>query len=167
MASVFSPADKVPDKLVAVTPALRKKTSSIRGTAGVRRRHLLKELSKSKTKSKTRLTYMDRPAPRPEPLVAAPAEEPAEVAVATPAEELAETVPPRPEPVVPLSVTYPSDDEVLVVLLSPWRTLNEVLDRARLGARLRARLGPCPGARPSSALSRLSPSVKSGSFHSA
>ena len=66
-ASVFSPDYKVPDKFIAATPALRKKTSSIRGTAGLRRKHLLKELSKAKTKSKTRLTYMDRPAPRPEP----------------------------------------------------------------------------------------------------
>ena len=69
--------------LIAATPALRKKTSSIRGTAGVRRKHLLKELAKAKTKSKTRLTYMDPPAPRPEQAeVAAPAEEPAEVAAA-------------------------------------------------------------------------------------
>ena len=58
---------KVPNKLIVATPALRKKTSSIRGTAGVTRKHLLKELAKAKTKSKTRLTYMDRPAPRPEP----------------------------------------------------------------------------------------------------
>ena len=151
VASGSSGEYKVPDLLIAATPAQRKKTSSIRGTAGVRRKHLLKELAKAKTKAKTRLTYMDRPAPRPEPQVAAPAEE----------------LPPRPEPVIPQDVTYPSDDEVLVVLLSPWPTLTEVLDRAGLGARL----GPGPSARPSSALhpavSRLRPSVKSGSFHSA
>ncbi len=34
VASVYSAAYHVPDKLVAETPALRKKTSSIRGTAG-------------------------------------------------------------------------------------------------------------------------------------
>ena len=67
VASVFSGEYMVPDKLIAATPALRKKTSSIRGTAGGRRKQLLKELAKSKTKSKTRLTYMDRQAPRPEP----------------------------------------------------------------------------------------------------
>jgi hypothetical protein len=38
VASVFSAAYKVPDKLVAETLALRKKTSSIRGTAGLRRK---------------------------------------------------------------------------------------------------------------------------------
>ena len=92
VASVFSPAYKVPDKLAAETPALRTKTNSIRGTAGVRRRHLLKELSKAKTKSKTRLTYMDRPAPRQEPPLAAPAEEPPPPA---------ETEPPPPPPPPP------------------------------------------------------------------
>ena len=173
VASVFSPAYKVPDLLVAATPALRKKTNLIRGTGGVRRKHLMKELAKAKTKSKTRLTYMDPPAPRPEPAeAAAPAEEPAEEAapaekpaVATPAEEQAETVPPRPEPVIPLDVTYPSDDEVHVALLSPWPKLPEVLGRAMLGARLgaSARLGPGPSARPSSALG-LRPSVKSRSL---
>ena len=93
VASVFSWEYKVPDKLIAATLALRKKTSSIRGTAGVRRKHLLKELAKP--------------------------------------------------------------------------TLTEVLYRARLGARA----SPGPSARPSSALhpavSRLRPSVKSWSFHSA
>ena len=169
MASVFSPAYKVPDKLVAATPALRKKTCSIRGTAGVRRKHLMKELAKAKTKSKSRLTYMNPPAPRLEP--AAPTEVPAEPAVATPAEELAETGPLRPEPTrrdlsVPLDVTYPSDDDnqVHVALLAPWPTLTEVLGRARLGARQGARLGPGPSARPSSALGPR-PSVKSRSWH--
>ena len=129
MASVFSGEYKVPDLLIAVTPALRKKTSSIRGTAGVRRKHLLKELAKAKTKSKTRLTYIGRPAPRQEPPVAAP----------------------RQEPVIPHDVTYPSDDEVLVVFLSPWPTLTEVLVRPRQG----------PGARSlNPAVSRLGPSVK-------
>ena len=162
VASVFSEEYKVPDLLIAATPALRKKTSSNRGTACVRRKHLMKELAKAKTKSKSRLTYMDPPAPRLEP--AAPTEVPAEPVVATPAEELAETEPPKQEPVIPLDVTYPSDDEVHVALLSPWPTLTEVLGRARLGARQGARLGPGPSARPSSALGPR-PSVKSRSWH--
>ena len=84
VASVFSGEYEVPNLLIAATPALRKKTSSIRGTAGVRRKHLMKELAKAKTKSKTRLTYMDPPAPLPEPAEeATPAKE---SAVATPAE---------------------------------------------------------------------------------
>ena len=123
--SVFSGEYKVPDKLIAATPALRKKTSSIRGTAGVRRKHLLKELAKAKTKSKTRLTYMDPPAPRPEPPVAAPAVEPPVAAEAGPpvAEKAGQQL------AIPPDVTYPSDDEVLVVLLSPWQTLTEFLNR--------------------------------------
>jgi hypothetical protein len=46
VASVFSAAYKVPDKLVAETPALRKKTSSIRGTAGLRRKLLVEETAR-------------------------------------------------------------------------------------------------------------------------
>ena len=116
---------KVPELLVAATPALRKKTCSIRGTAGVRRKHLMKELAKAKTKSKTRLTCMDPPAPRQEPAAptAAPTEVPAEPAMATPAEELAETESLRPGHVIPLDVTFPgfpSDgDKVHVALLLP------------------------------------------------
>ena len=100
--------------------------------------------------------------------MAALAEEPPET-------ELAETEPaatepppaPRPEPVVPLGVTYPSDDEdeVLVVLLSPWPTLTEVHNRpwqAQLPMQLYQ--GPGQSERPSStldpAVSRLRPSVK-------
>ena len=53
VASVFSPAyKKVPDKLVAETPALRKKTNSIRGTAGVRREVLIKEIARQKSATK-------------------------------------------------------------------------------------------------------------------
>ena len=151
--SVVSGEYKVSDKLIAATPALRKKTSSIRGTAGVRRKHLLKELAKAKTKSKTRLTYMDPPAPRQEPAdVAALAEEPPPAETEPPTPPPPPPPPPRPEPGIPQDVTYPSDDEVLVVLLSPWPTLIEVPGRVRLGARLGARLGPCPRARPRLAL---------------
>ena len=49
VASVFSPAYKVPDKLVAETPALRKKTNSIRGTAGLKRKVLVKEIVRQKS----------------------------------------------------------------------------------------------------------------------
>ena len=160
VAYVFSDEYKVPELLVAATPALRKKTCSIRGTAGVRRKHMMKELAKAKNKSKTRLTYMDPPAPRQAP--AAPTEVPTEPAVATPAEELAETEPLRPEPVVPLDVTYPSDDdaEVHVALLSPWPTLTEVLDRSSARPQPRASSGrPVRYLHP--AVSRLRLSVRS------
>ena len=61
MASVFSPAYKVPDNLIAETPALRKKTNSIRGTAGVRRKMLIKDIARQKSATKSKLTYMDPP----------------------------------------------------------------------------------------------------------
>ena len=47
--SVFSPEYKVPDKLVAETPALRKKTNSNRGTAGLKRKVLVKEIVRQKS----------------------------------------------------------------------------------------------------------------------
>ncbi len=61
VASVFSPADQVPDALVAETPALRKKTSSLRATAGLRRKLLLEEIAKQKKQSTSKLAYMDPP----------------------------------------------------------------------------------------------------------
>ena len=42
MASLFWPDVVVPDKLVAATPALRKKCNKLRGTAGPRRARILK-----------------------------------------------------------------------------------------------------------------------------
>ena len=107
VASVFSPAYKVPDILVAETPALRKKTNSIRGTAGVRRKMLIKEIARQKSATKSKLTYMDPPLSprRPEPAVKRPAEKKAEFVI--------------PEAAVP------SDDEVLVVVLSPWPLLTD------------------------------------------
>ena len=156
MASVFSPAYKVPDKLVAETQALRKKTTSIRGTGGVRRNNLIEQLSMQKYKSTNRLTYMDPPAPRPQaeagPPLAAEAGPPMAVEAG-------------PQLVIP-PVTYPSsEDEVLVVLLSPWPTLTQVLNRPwQAQLPLQSYRGPGPNARPSSALnpavSRLRPSVK-------
>ena len=65
--------------------------------------------------SMNRLTYMDQPAPRPQAA--------AELPLAKEAE---------PQLVIPLviqPVTYPSDDEVLVVPLSARPTLTEVLNR--------------------------------------
>ena len=55
VASVFSAAYKVPDNLVAETTALRKKTSSIRGTAGLRRKLVIKEISRQKKQSTYKL----------------------------------------------------------------------------------------------------------------
>ena len=68
---VFSPKYKVPVKLIAATLALRKKTNSVRGTAGVRRKHVMVEIRRQKSKSTSKLTYMDQLEPRrpmePEP----------------------------------------------------------------------------------------------------
>ena len=107
MASVFSPAYKVPDNLIAETPALRKKTNSIRGTAGVRRKKLMKEIARQKSATKSKLTYMDPPLSPRRP-------EPAEPAESLPAKSF----------VVP-EAAMPSDDEVLVVVLSPWPLLTD------------------------------------------
>ena len=57
-----------------------------------------------------------------------PAQRPQAAAEPPPAEEA------EPQLVNPLAippVTYPSDDEVLVVLLLPWQTLTEVLNTDR------------------------------------
>jgi hypothetical protein len=89
VASVFSTAYKVPDKLVAETPALRKKTSSIRDMADLRRKLLIKEINMQKKQSTNKLPYMNRPvnpqpAPPPPPPPAAAA---AAAAAPLPAEE--------------------------------------------------------------------------------
>ena len=110
MASVFSPAYKVPDILVAETPALRKKTNSIWGTAGVRRKMLIKEIARQKSATKSKLTYMDPPLRPRRP-------EPAEPAESLPATKF--NLPPAAEAVMP------SDDEVLVVVLSPRPLLTD------------------------------------------
>ena len=105
VASVFGPEYKVPDTLIAETPAARKKTNSIRGTAGVRRKKLLKEIAMTKSATKSKLTYMDRPlSPRP----------PQPPAEKRPARKF----------VIP-EAGMPSDDEVLVVVLSPWPLLTD------------------------------------------
>ncbi len=49
----------MPEKLVAETQALRKKTNSIRGTAGLKRKVLIKEITKQRKQSTNRLEYMD------------------------------------------------------------------------------------------------------------
>ena len=118
-ASVFSPKYRVPGKLIAATPALRKKTNSIRGLAGVRRKRALAELRQQKAKSASKLTYMDRPQPRrpmlPEP---EPAAEPAPAAEAF---------------VIPTPNSMPpSDDEVLLDFLWSWLILT--VARARLSS---------------------------------
>ena len=107
VASVFSPAYKVLDNLIAETPALRKKTNSIRGTAGVRRKMLIKEIARQKSATKSKLTYMDPPLSPRRP-------EPAEPAESLPATKF--VLPPA---------AMPSDDEVLVVVLSPRPLLTD------------------------------------------
>ena len=65
MTSLFTPDVVVPDNLVAATPALRKKCSKIRGTAGPRRARLIKEIAKEK-KSTSKIGFVDAPLP-PQP----------------------------------------------------------------------------------------------------
>jgi hypothetical protein len=48
LAHVFSPAYRVQEVLVAETLALRKKTNAIRGTAGLRRKSVIKEIATQK-----------------------------------------------------------------------------------------------------------------------
>ena len=115
VASVFSAAYKVPDNLVAETPALRKKTSSIRGTAGLRRKLLIKEISRQKKQSTNKLAYMNKavhPQPAPAP---APAPAAAEEAEEAPPSTQAATQTPQPW----IIVEPPSDDEVHIHIHSP------------------------------------------------
>ena len=126
VASVFSAAYKVPDNLVAETPALRKKTSSIRGTAGLRRKLLIKEISRQKKQSTNKLAYMNKavhppPAPAEEEEAPLPAEtrkeapQPAEEEEAAPPSTQAATQTPQPW----IIVEPPSDDEVHIHIHSP------------------------------------------------
>jgi hypothetical protein len=73
LTSVFDPEVQVPGNLVAETPALRKKCSKIRGTAGPRKAWLLKQIAKQKKKSVSKIGYVDAPVP---PVPDAPAAAP-------------------------------------------------------------------------------------------
>ncbi len=63
LAYVSSPAFQVQEVLVAETQALRKKTNSIRGTARLKRKLLIKEFAKQRKQSTNRLVYIDASAP--------------------------------------------------------------------------------------------------------
>ena len=148
VASVFSPKYKVPGKLIAATPALRKKTNSVRGLAGLRRKRALMEIRQQKAKSTSKLTYMDQPVPRRPMQPSAAAPQP--------------SADPKHSFVVPSAVNMPpSDDEVLIDFLSPCLILT--VARARLSRRfsrlllsqrlhLRPQSGAGSSARPTSAL---------------
>ena len=105
LAYVFCPDYQVPAILVAETPALRKKTNSIRGTAGVKRRELMRKIAKNKQQSTNRLEYMDPPV---HPAAAPP---PAKEVAMPPAAEAAKTF------VIPEAASL-SDDEVQIVIRS-------------------------------------------------
>ena len=107
MASVSSPEYKVPDKIGSEMPALRKKTNSIRGTAGLKRKLLIKEFARQKTKSTNMLSYMDPPVSPRQASPPAPSP-PAPDASTEPAASF----------VIP-SPTLPLVDEVLIVINSP------------------------------------------------
>ncbi len=109
LAYVFCPDYQVPEILVAETPALRKKTNSIRGTAGVKRRELMKKLAKNKQQSTNRLEYMDRPVHPAAALPVAPSPPAKEVAM-PPAAEAAKTF------VLPEAAPLSDDDEVQIVI---------------------------------------------------
>ena len=151
MASVFSPKYKVPVNLIAETPALRKKTNSIRGLAGQRRKKAIIELRKQKAKITRKLDYMDRPEPRraaePEPAEPEPAQPSASKFV-------------HPEPTIPSS-----DEEVLTDIFSPFPLLTVARHRLLLRPLLVLVRGG-RNARPirslslKPAVSRIRPSVK-------
>jgi hypothetical protein len=106
LAYVFCPDYQVPEILVAETPALRKKTNSIRGTAGVKRRELMRKIAKNKQQSTNRLEYMDPPV---HPAAAPP---PAKEVAMPPAAEAAKTF------VIPEAAPLSDDDEVQIVIRS-------------------------------------------------
>ena len=59
----------MPDNLVAATPALRKKCSKIRGTAGPRRARLIREIAKQKKTPISKICFVNDPvAPVPDPV---------------------------------------------------------------------------------------------------
>ena len=118
LAYVFSPDCQVPEILVAETPALRKKTNSIRGTAGFRRRELIKKIAKNKKQSTNRLEYMDPPVHLAVALPVAPPPPAQEVAPPPAAAEAVEAAaPPAKTFVIPEALSA-SDDEVQIVILS-------------------------------------------------
>ena len=63
LTSLFQTDIVVPDNLVAETPALRKKCSKVRGTAGPRRARLLQQIAKQKKASTSKLAYDSEPVP--------------------------------------------------------------------------------------------------------
>ena len=69
MTSLFMLEAVVPDKLVAATPAPRKKCSKIRGTAGPRRARLIREIAKEMKKSTSKIGFVKAPVPpMPDPV---------------------------------------------------------------------------------------------------
>ena len=120
LAYVFSPDYEVPEILVAETPALRKKTNSIRGTAGVRRRELIRKIAKNKRQSTNLLEYMDPPVHPAAALPVAPPPPGLEVAlqVAPSPAEAAEAAAPPAKPFVIPEALSASDDEVHIVIHS-------------------------------------------------
>ena len=61
VSSVFKRSVQVPTNWVAATPALSKRTNKLRETATPRRARLIKEVAKEKTKSVSKLSYLDAP----------------------------------------------------------------------------------------------------------
>ena len=71
MTSLFSSEVVVPDKLVAETPALRKKCSKIRESP--RRARLIREIAKQKKSSTSKIGYVNDPVPpTPDPVPPVP-----------------------------------------------------------------------------------------------
>ncbi len=66
--SLFKKSVQVPTNWVAATPALSKKSNRLRGSAGPRRARLIEDIAKEKTKSASKLSYINAPIPpTPEP----------------------------------------------------------------------------------------------------
>ncbi len=100
------------------TPALHKKTNSIRGTAGVKRRELIIKIAKQKQRSTNRLEYMDPPVHSKAALPVAPPPPAQEVAPPPAAAEVAEAAAPTAKTFVIPEALSASDDEVQIVIRS-------------------------------------------------
>ena len=69
LTSLFRSDAVVPDNLVVATPALRKKCSKIRGTAGPRRARLIREIAKQKKTLTSKIGFVNDPVPAvPDPV---------------------------------------------------------------------------------------------------
>ena len=115
----------MPDTLVAETPALRKKCSKVRGTAGPRRARLLKEIAKQKKKSVSKIGYIDAPVPPvPDPPAAAPAADDGGAADPPPVADMPGPAPPPTQSEVYFTLPMAHSQDL------SWRRTSDFLPQA-------------------------------------